>query len=112
MRFASTGPEDEDVEREGRTIYRVIVILAILGILGAVGWGAFGCYPRPPGPTPSCVEDPSQPWCAPPPFTMQERCTQFRVLIEQDSGVKDDAGVWHYRATATTTATCTDGGAR
>jgi len=82
----------------------------ILVIVLCAGAGAvMSCYPRPPVNPPSCAQDPTQPWCVPPPFAT--RCTTFRVDINADAGVKDDAGVWHYPSRATATP-CPDGGTR
>ena len=48
--------------------WSVAVTLIGLGLLVMLAQAA-GCYPQPPINPPSCAQDPTQPWCAPPAFT-------------------------------------------
>jgi hypothetical protein len=55
-------------------------------------------WPGDPTSPPPVVTLPTPPGPTLPPYL---RCTEFRVDISQDAGVRDDAGTWHYPATAT-----------
>lgn len=73
-----------------------VTIVALIVIMTNVG----SCYPMPPVNPPSCAQDPTQPWCVPPPFDEASRahdagCWQIGVEIT-DAGVKVDGGSWRY----------------
>src|SRR5881392_2302708 len=98
MRLASTGPGDEGEAPRASWFLWFLPVLALVAPVGAVGWGLASCYPQPPVNPPSCAQDPTQSWCAPPAFSVPAGCTSFRVDVDRDSGVRDELGVWHYHA--------------
>jgi hypothetical protein len=51
-------------------VIATVVTVVLVGLIFLVG----GCYPRPPVNPPTCAQDPTQDWCAPPqPILFQVR---------------------------------------
>jgi hypothetical protein len=113
MRRSHVSPRNLVVDSDRVRFSWAVAIMtgAAIGLALTLAFGllAVGCYPQPPVNPPSCAQDPTQPWCAPPAFATS--CTTFRVDIERDAGVKDSLGVWHYPARASASG-CPDGGTK